>query len=130
VAEILSFNGPICFGTFNSMTSVDRNGSYFQNLMFQKLKICNFQNNSHVYCKIPLSETFRLREQSQSFWILVTLCCWVSGFFQTSRARSPVMQCHILERLGHQLHGLKTSETYTTINFLIIKNAVRKLIKM
>lgn len=86
---------PVAFGTFNYITSVDRNRSNFQNLMFQKLKIYNFQNNSHVYCKIPLSETFRLREQS--FWILLTLYCWISGFFQTPRTRQPVMQCHISE---------------------------------
>lgn len=95
VCEIHSFNGPSCFGTFNSITSADRNRSNFQNLMFQKLKVYNFQNNSHVYCKIPLSETFRLREKS--FWILVTPCCWVSGFFQTSRTGHPVMQCNISE---------------------------------
>ena len=95
VAEILFFNGPSCFGTFNSFTSVNRNRSNFQNLMFQKLKIYNSQNKSHVYCKIPLSEIFRLREKS--FWILVTLYCWVSGFFQTSRTRHQVMQCHISE---------------------------------
>jgi hypothetical protein len=99
VTERHHFNRFSCFGTFHSITSVDWNRSTIQNLMFQKLIMYNFQNNSHVCCKTWLLQTFRLR--NNEFGILVfwdvTLYCWISGSFQTSRTRFPAIQYHIWE---------------------------------
>jgi hypothetical protein len=120
VAEMLPFNGPSCFATFNFITSVDRNRSNFQNIMFQKRKIHNFQNNSHAICKTPLSETFRLRQQS--FWVSDVLGCGTvllsKWFLSNIKNQATSNAVSHLKRLDCQ-RGLKTSKTYTTISLLL-----------
>jgi hypothetical protein len=48
-------------------------------------------------------------------------------FLSNIKNQAPSDAVSHLRRLDCQLHGLKTSETYTAVDFLIIENPVRKV---
>jgi hypothetical protein len=125
VAEISPLMDPIVFGTFNFITSVDRNRSNFQNLMFQKPR--------YIISKIIVM--FIVRYHCQKHLGLGTIILdsvdtvlldkW---FLSNTKNQATSDAVSHLRRLNCRLHGLKMSETYTKINFLITKNAVRKVV--